>query len=305
MKAIYDGHSVVETDIPELKPGEKLVEVAYAGVNRADVLQAAGHYPPPPGESDVLGLEVSGYVVDSGQPVAALLAGGGYAEYVAVPEGQLAPIPDGMSMAEAGGLMEVACTVWHNVFMLAGLKKGERILIHGGAGGIGTTAIQLAHHFGAEVAVTAGSPEKLELCKKLGADILINYKEQDFTQELKNSCNVILDIIGAKYLPQNVKALAPFGRMVTIGLQGGVKGELNLGLLLSKQGTIHATGLRGKPKEMKAEIVASTVTNVWPLIEQGVISIQLSDTLPLDQAAEAHRRLSEGDNTGKIVLAVD
>ena len=214
------------------------------------------------------------------------------------------PVPKGLTMPEAATIAEVTCTVWSNVFMLAGLQKGQRILIHGGAGGIGTCAIQLAKHFGAEVAVTAGSQRKLDHCKELGADILINYKEQDFAEELKNSCDVILDIIGAKYLDQNVRALAYDGHQVTIGMQGGVKGELNIGRLLSKRGSISATALRARDTEDKARIVASTVEHVWPMIEAGEFTTQVSTVLPLEEAAEAHRLIKDGEITGKIALEV-
>lgn len=302
MKAISQELELIDAPTPEPGEGEKLMRVAAAGVNRGDILQNQGHYPPPAGVTSILGLEASGYVDD--EPAIALLSGGGYAEYVVVPEGQLMPVPKGLTMPEAATIAEVTCTVWSNVFMLAGLHKGQRVLIHGGAGGIGTCAIQLAKHFGAEVAVTAGSAEELATCKELGADILINYKEQDFAQELKNSCDVILDIIGAKYLDQNVRALAYDGHQVTIGMQGGVKGELNIGRLLSKRGSISATALRARDREDKARIVKSTVENVWPVIESGVFKPQLSATLPLDQAAEAHRLIKEGEVTGKIALTV-
>ncbi|MDK6565678.1 NAD(P)H-quinone oxidoreductase [Corynebacterium pyruviciproducens] len=302
MKAISQDLELIDAPTPEPGEGERLMRVAAAGVNRGDILQNQGHYPPPAGVTSILGLEASGYVDD--EPAIALLSGGGYAEYVVVPEGQLMPVPKGLTMPEAATIAEVTCTVWSNVFMLAGLHKGQRVLIHGGAGGIGTCAIQLAKHFGAEVAVTAGSAEKLATCKELGADILINYKEQDFAQELKNSCDVILDIIGAKYLDQNVRALAYDGHQVTIGMQGGVKGELNIGRLLSKRGSISATALRARDREDKARIVKSTVENVWPVIESGVFKPQLSATLPLDQAAEAHRLIKEGEVTGKIALTV-
>ena len=302
MKAISQDLELIDAPTPEPGEGERLMRVAAAGVNRGDILQNQGHYPPPAGVTSILGLEASGYVDD--EPAIALLSGGGYAEYVVVPEGQLMPVPKGLTMPEAATIAEVTCTVWSNVFMLAGLHKGQRVLIHGGAGGIGTCAIQLAKHFGAEVAVTAGSAEKLATCQELGADILINYKEQDFAQELKNSCDVILDIIGAKYLDQNVRALAYDGHQVTIGMQGGVKGELNIGRLLSKRGSISATALRARDREDKARIVKSTVENVWPVIEPGVFKPQLSATLPLDQAAEAHRLIKEGEVTGKIALTV-
>lgn len=297
--------------IPRLKPGEVLVKVHAAGVNRADLLQAAGHYPPPPGESEIIGLECAGVIEDAGttnrtvgEKVGCLLAGGGYAEYVAVPEGQLVPIPDGYSLEETAAIIEVAATVWSNIGMLTGLEAGQTFLIHGGGSGIGTFAIQLAKHLSATVAVTAGSAEKLAACQELGADILINYREENFAEVLKNRCDRILDIIGAKYLDQNVTALAPDGHMITIGMQGGVKGELNIGKLLSKRGTISATSLRGRTKEDKARITAATVAAIWPLLADGTIKHQLHAVLPLADAQRAHDMLAAGEVTGKLVLKV-
>lgn len=300
-----------DVPVPTLKPGEVLVEVKAAGVNRADLLQTQGNYPVPAGASEILGLECAGVIADpgdtdheKGEEVACLLTGGGYAEYVAVPAGQLLPIPEGYSFVEAASIVEVACTVWSNIGMLAGLKEGQTFLIHGGGGGIGTFAIQMGKALGATVAVTAGSPEKLETCKQLGADILINYKEEDFADVLKNKADVILDIIGAKYLGQNVKALAKDGHMVTIGLQGGVKGELNLGLLLAKRGSVSATALRGRDDEDKARIVAATRETIWPLLDSNKISHHIDRTLPLADAAEALQALQDGTVTGKLVLEV-
>ena len=300
-----------EVPVPTLKPGEVLVEVKAAGVNRADLLQTQGNYPVPAGASEILGLECAGVIADpgdtdrqQGEKVACLLTGGGYAEYVAVPAGQLLPIPNNYSFVEAASIVEVACTVWSNIGMLAGLKEGQTFLIHGGGGGIGTFAIQMGKALGATVAVTAGSPEKLDTCRQLGADILINYKEEDFAEVLKNKADVILDIIGAKYLGQNVKALAKDGHMVTIGLQGGVKGELNLGLLLAKRGTVSATALRGRDDEDKARIVAATRENIWPLLDSNKISHHIDRTLPLAEAAQALQALQDGTVTGKLVLEV-
>ncbi|MCG7260397.1 NAD(P)H-quinone oxidoreductase [Corynebacterium aurimucosum] len=318
MKAIIqtnleDPHSLElgEADKPQLQAGEVLVKVKAAGVNRADLLQARGHYPPPPGASEIIGLEVAGEVVDAGDTdievgskVGALLAGGGYAEYVAVPQGQLLPIPSGYSFAEAASVIEVACTVWSNIAMEAKLNKGQTILIHGGAGGIGTFAIQVAKNLGATVAVTAGSDEKLETCKELGADILINYNEQDFAEELKNQCDVILDIMGAKYLKKNLIALAKGGHMVTIGMQGGTKAELNMGILLNKRLTLQGTTLRSRSLEGKAAIVADTVKNVWPWLENGSVKHHLHATYALADASEAHQALDSGEVTGKLVLEV-
>ncbi|WP_167382156.1 NAD(P)H-quinone oxidoreductase [Corynebacterium suranareeae] len=302
-----------EIPVPTLKPGEVLVEVKAAGVNRADLLQTQGNYPVPPGASEILGLECAGVIVDAGdtgqtvgREVACLLTGGGYAEYVAVPEGQLMPIPAGYSFVEAASIVEVACTVWSNIGMLANLgsRQNPTFLIHGGAGGIGTFAIQMGKALGATVAVTAGSAEKLATCKELGADILINYKEEDFAEVLKNKADVILDIIGAKYLSQNVKAMAKDAHMVVIGMQGGVKGELNLGHLLAKRGTISATALRGRDEADKARIVSSTIENIWPLLESKKISHHIDHTLPLAEAADALQKIQDGTVTGKLVLTV-
>lgn len=301
--------ALVETDTPQLQDGEVLVKVHAAGVNRGDLLQARGHYPPPPGASEIIGLECAGVIEDSGttgrekgEEVACLLAGGGYAEYVAVPEGQLMPIPEGYSLTEAAAVVEVACTVWSNLGMLAGLRDGQTVLIHGGAGGIGTFAIQLCKQLGATVAVTAGSAEKLETCRELGADILINYREQDFSEELTGRCDVILDIMGAKYLKQNLRSLAEDGQLIIIGLQGGVKTEINLGALLPRRLSVRGTTLRARSLEGKAEVVRSTVENVWPLLADGRVRHHIHATFPLSEAAAAHELLDSGEVTGKLVL---
>ena len=301
--------ALVETDTPQLQDGEVLVKVHAAGVNRGDLLQARGHYPPPPGASEIIGLECAGIIEDpgttgreKGEEVACLLAGGGYGEYVAVPEGQLMPIPEGYSLTEAAAVVEVACTVWSNLGMLAGLREGQTVLIHGGAGGIGTFAIQLCKQLGATVAVTAGSAEKLETCRELGADILINYKEQHFSEELTGRCDVILDIMGAKYLRQNLRSLAEDGQLIIIGLQGGVKTEINLGALLPRRLSVRGTTLRARSLEGKAEVVRSTVENVWPLLADGRVRHHIHATFPLSEAAAAHELLDSGEVTGKLVL---
>ncbi len=298
-----------EVPKPTLQPGEVLVKVAASGVNRADLTQAEGNYPPPKGASDILGLECAGEIADAGdtkrevgEKVGALLVGGGYAEYVAVPEGQLLPIPEGFSFAETAAVIETACTVWSNIVMEVGLSKGETILIHGGGGGIGLMAIQIAKAIGATVAVTAGSAEKLEVCKSYGADILINYKEQDFAEELKNQCDVILDIVGGPYLKKNMFALAKGGRMITIGLQGGNKAEINMGVMMMKDISLHGTTLRRRSPEVKAEIVRQTVKNVWPMLEDGRVKHHIHETLPLADAAKALNHLVESSHTGKVVL---
>ncbi|QXB19462.1 putative NAD(P)H quinone oxidoreductase, PIG3 family [Corynebacterium coyleae] len=300
---------LTEVDTPQLQDGEVLVRVTAAGVNRGDIVQAEGKYPPPKGESEIIGLECAGVIEDpgttgheKGEEVGCLLAGGGYAEYVAVPEGQLTPKPANLTLEETAGVVEAACTVWSNLGMLAGIQEGDNVLIHGGAGGIGSFAIQLCKALGCTVAVTAGSQEKLDYCKGLGADVLINYKEQDFDEELKAWADVILDVVGGPYLEQNIKTLNTDGRLVVIAVQGGPKGTLSLGRMMPRRLSVHATTLRARPRPMKAEIVASTVKNVWPLIESGQIKPNITATFPLADAAKAHDHMDSGDNTGKILL---
>ncbi|MEV8532177.1 NAD(P)H-quinone oxidoreductase [Streptomyces sp. NPDC051211] len=310
--------ALVWADVPDPVPGEGevLVDVAASAVNRADVLQRKGFYDPPPGASRYPGLECSGRIAalgpgvsgwSVGDEVCALLAGGGYAEQVAVPAGQVLPVPDGVDLTDAAALPEVVATVWSNVFMVAHLRPGETLLVHGGASGIGTMAIQLGKAVGARVAVTAGGPEKLARCKELGADILIDYREQDFVAELREAtdgagADVILDIMGAKYLARNVDALAVNGRLAVIGLQGGVKAELNLGALLSKRAAVMATSLRARPLDEKAAIVAAVREHVWPLIGSGRVRPVVHGRFPLAEAAEAHRVLESGSHTGKLLL---
>ncbi|MDO5030352.1 MAG: NAD(P)H-quinone oxidoreductase [Corynebacterium sp.] len=300
---------------PVLEDGQVLVKVKAAGVNRADLLQAAGHYPPPKGVTDILGLECAGVIEqvkgDSagwkvGDEVCCLLSGGAYAEKVAVPAGQILPLPEGYSFTEAASIVEVACTVFSNVVMVAGLKEGDLLLVHGGAGGIGTFAIQMAKQLGARVAVTAGSAEKLAKCKELGADILINYKEDVFEEVIaaEGGADVILDIMGAKYLDRNVKALAKDGHLIIIGMQGGVKGELNIGRLLNKRGSITATGLRYRDVEDKARIVNATEDTVWPMLADGTVIPQIHEVMDIRDAAKAHDLLDSGAVTGKIILTV-
>ncbi len=301
---------------PEPAAGEVVIDVVASAVNRADLLQRQGKYPPPPGASDVLGLECSGRVsalgegvegFEVGQEVCALLAAGGYADKVSVPVGQVMPVPDGLDLAHAGALPEVACTVWSNVFMVAGLQPGETLLVHGGAGGIGVLAIQLAKAKGARVIATAGSPEKVQTCLDLGADVAVNYREQDFVEEVKaatdgHGADVILDVMGASYLARNIAALATEGRLVVIGMQGGVKAELDLSTLLVKRGAVIATSLRARPAEGKAAICASVVEHVWPHVSDGSVRVLVHDTVPLDRVADAHRMLEESSHTGKVVL---
>ena len=302
-------------ELPDLSPGpgELLLEVVASAVNRADVMQRQGFYPPPPGASEVLGLECSGRVAavgegvsgfSPGDEVCALLAGGGYAEQVVVPAGQVLPVPDGVDLADAASLPEVACTVWSNLFMVAGLRPGERLLVHGGAGGIGTMAIQLAHALGAEVYATAGSKEKLELCRELGAAQAIDYHAEDFVEVLRaaGGADVVLDPIGAKYLSRNVAALATGGRLVVIGLQGGTKGELDLNALMRKRAAVFGTTLRARPVEEKAAICAEVVEHVWPLVAAGRVVSVLRRRFPIEEVAEAHRLMESGNNVGKILL---
>ena len=307
--------SVGEVSAPTPAAGEVLIEVVATAVNRADTLQRQGFYPPPPGASDTIGLECSGRVAGLGEgvtgwsvgdEVCALLAGGGYAELVAVPVGQVMPVPGGVSLVEAAGLPEVAATVWSNVFMTAHLSKGERFLVHGGAGGIGTMAIQLAAARGAEVFATAGSPEKRELCRSLGATHVIDYREDDFVEVLTEAggADVILDNMGAKYLGRNVSALATGGRLVVIGMQGGAKGELDLSVLLRKRASVTATSLRGRPVTEKAAICCGVVENVWPLVAAGDIRPIVETTMPLEDVARAHQLMEDGSHSGKILLTL-
>ncbi|WP_410658485.1 NAD(P)H-quinone oxidoreductase [Amycolatopsis sp. lyj-112] len=304
-----------EVDDPVAGPGEVVIDVAASAVNRADLLQRQGHYPPPAGASEILGLECSGTIAEIGESVegwrigdevCALLAGGGYGEKVAVPAGQLLPAPAEVELLSAAGLPEVACTVWANVVMHARLSEGEVLLVHGGAGGIGTHAIQVAKALGATVAVTAGSEERLESCRQLGADIAINYKEQDFVEVLRaetGGANVILDNMGAKYLDRNIDALAMDGRLVVIGMMGGVKGELNIGKLMGKRGSVYGAGLRARPLEQKAAIVADVRERLWPLVEQNSVKPIIGQVVPMAEASAAHRALEEGSVFGKVLLA--
>ena len=309
------------TELPDPTPaaGEVLLAVAAAAVNRADLLQRAGNYPPPPGASQVIGLECSGRILalgagvtgwQVGDEVCALLAGGGYAELVCVPAVQLMHIPDGLDLVSAAALPEVSCTVWSMVYdraPAAELTVGERFLVHGGSSGIGTMAIQLAKAQGAEVFATAGTEAKLQACRDYGADLAINYRSADFVEVIAaetggEGVDVILDTVGAKYLDRNLAALAVGGRLAVIGLVGGTSGELNLAALLAKRATIHAAGLRGRPLEQKAAIVAGTEAHVWPLIAAGTVRPVIDRVLPLADAAEAHRVVQASTHIGKVVL---
>ena len=298
-------------------PGEVLVAVAATAVNRADLVQREGHYDPPPGSSPYPGLECSGRITGLGEgvegwsvgdEVAALLSGGGYAEQVAVPVGQLFPVPAGVDLVHAAALPEVTCTVWSNVFMLAGLRPGETLLVHGGSSGIGTMAIQLGRAMGARVAVTAGSAEKLERCRELGAEVLVNYRDEDFVEAVRaatdgHGADVVLDNMGAKYLARNLDVLATSGRLSVIGMQGGTRAELDLGLLMRQRGAVFSTTLRARPADEKAAIVASTREHVWPLIESGDVRPVVDRVLPMPDAAEAHRVVEQSSHVGKVLLA--
>jgi putative PIG3 family NAD(P)H quinone oxidoreductase len=310
--------TVVELPDPVPGPGEVVLEVAAAGLNRADLMQRMGFYPPPPGASDVLGMECSGTVAavgpdvtgwSVGDPACALLAAGGYASQVAVPAGQVMPVPDGVDLVTAAALPEATATVWSNVYMVAGLQPGETILVHGGAGGIGTTAIQLASQLGSRVLTTAGTPEKLALCASLGADVTINYREQDFVEVVREStdgggADVILDNMGAKYLSRNLDALAIEGRLVIIGMQGGTKAELDIATLLRKRGAVIATSLRSRPTAEKAAICAAVVEHVWPLVADGRVRPIVERTMPLGEVRAAHELMESGEHTGKILLTL-
>ncbi|TLM82042.1 NAD(P)H-quinone oxidoreductase [Pseudarthrobacter sp. NamE5] len=325
MKAVYMSEpggpevlEVREVEAPAPGPGEVLIDVVAAGLNRADVQQRRGFYPPPPGASEIPGLEVSGRIsgfgpgvtkaFSLGDKVVALLAGGGYAQKVAVPAEQVLRVPDGVDLVTAAALPEVAATVYSNLVMTAQLQAGETVLIHGATGGIGTLAIQLAKAWGAKVATTAGSDEKVSTAKAfLGADIAINYREEDFPESLRRQnggkgADVILDVVGAKYLAQNVDALADYGRLVVIGLQGGTRGELDLGQLLKKRAAVVATALRPRPVAEKGAIMNAVREAVWPLVSDGRIRPLVAKTFPLDQVRAAHRYFDTGEHVGKILL---
>jgi putative PIG3 family NAD(P)H quinone oxidoreductase len=302
-----DSMSWAEVPDPVPGAGEVLVQVTAAGVNRPDVLQRQGHYPPPPGAPPYPGLECSGVISATGpgvtdhhvgERVCALLAGGGYAEQVAVPVGQLLPVPQGLSVQESAALPEVACTVWSNVVDIARLRPGETLLVHGGGSGIGTFAVQLGKALGARVVVTARSA-KHDRLRALGADVVVDYTTDDFTE---HGADVILDIIGAKYLDRNIRALNPDGRIAVIGLQGGRTGELDLDALMGKRGSISATRLRPRLAADKARIVRSVRKQVWPLIDAGTIRPVIHAVVPMAQAAEAHRLIESSEHIGKILL---
>lgn len=311
------------TEVPDPTPGpgEILIDVTAAAVNRADLLQRQGLYPMPPGASHILGLECSGVIAQVGadvsewavgQAVCALLSGGGYAEKVVVPAGQVLPIPSNINLDVAAALPEVACTVWSNLVMTARMAAGQSILIHGGSSGIGTHAIQVAKALGVRVAITAGTPDKLDACRDLGADLAINYRATDFVQAVHNftdgaGVDLILDIMGAKYLDRNVDALGNDGHLVIIGMQGGAVAELNIAKLITKRGSITATTLRGRPLDGpsgKAAIVDAVAQDLWPLVEAGKVLPIVGAEIPVSQAGEAHRLLESGEIVGKVLLTL-
>ena len=317
----YGGPEVLKLDsmpIPEPGPSEVLIRVAAAGVNRPDVMQRKGLYPPPPWATDVPGLEVSGTVVSKGEnvtepavgkQVCALVVSGGYAEYCLAAASLCLPIPGEISLGDAGGIPETFFTVWTNVFERGRLKSGESILVHGGSSGIGTTAIQLSNAFGATVYTTAGTEEKCEFCKKIGADTAFNYREQDFSREIKNmtygkGVDVILDIVGGSYLSKNIGLLAVEGRLVQIALMKGSKAEVDFLSLLLKRVTLTGSTLRPRTVEQKTEIAQALLKNVWPLLESGAVSPIIYQTFPLEKAAEAHRLMESSTHIGKILLKV-
>lgn len=305
------------SEVPDPVPGagEVLVDVAASAVNRADLAQRQGKYPPPPGASEYPGLECSGTVAElgpgtdesgwaAGDPVCALLSGGGYAERVAVPVGQLLPIPAGVGLVDAAALPEVACTVWSNLVMVGGLKSGETVLVHGGGSGIGTFAVQFARALDARVAVTAGSAEKLEQCRKLGAAVTVNYRTEDFAEQMRaeGGADLVLDIMGGPYLDANLRSLRTGGRLAIIGLMGGRQSEIDLGRMLTKRLSVHATTLRARPLDEKAAIVAGVLEQVWPLVEQRAVLPVIDRAVPIREAAEAHRVMESSAHTGKILL---
>jgi putative PIG3 family NAD(P)H quinone oxidoreductase len=310
--------TIGEIEDPTPAVDEVVINVVAAGVNRADLLQRQGHYPPPPGAPGTIGLEVSGTIAAVGAEVegwsvgdecCALLAGGGYAEKVVVPAPQVMPVPEGVDLVSAAALPEVVATVWSNVFMTAHLKDGETLLVHGGSSGIGTMAIQLGVAHGARVLCTVGSKDKMDFCTRLGADVAINYREAEWASVVneatgKAGADVILDIMGAKYLQDNVKTLAYDGRLVVIGMQGGTKGELDLGRLMSRRGSVTGTGLRVRSVVEKGQILAEVVGHVWPLVAAKKVRPIIQRTYPLEAVAQAHQALEESQHIGKILLTI-
>jgi putative PIG3 family NAD(P)H quinone oxidoreductase len=305
----------VTRPVPLPAPGEVLVHVSASGVNRPDVMQRLGKYPPPPGASDIPGLEIAGTIVSApangrwrtGDRVCALVSGGGYAEYCAVPAGQCLPVPDGLDMVSAAALPETFFTVWANLFQRGALRAGERVLIHGGTSGIGTTAIQLAHAFDAIVYATAGSDGKCDACRRLGAAVAINYQTEDFVEVVRGETagagvDVVLDIVGGDYFPRNLESLGLNGRLVQIGLLGGARTTFDLTRVLHRRLTITGSTLRARTVEEKSSLARDVETNIWPLLTTGRIHPVIDQTFPLTEAAIAHRRMESSQHIGKIIL---
>ena len=304
--------------VPQPGPGEVLVRVAFAGVNRPDVVQRQGLYPPPPGASPIPGLEISGEVVAVGpgvdaaaigQPVCALVSGGGYAEYCTAVAGHCLPVPEGLSLAEAAALPETLLTVWHNLFQRGWVKDGETVLVHGGTSGIGTMAIKLARLFDVKVIVTCGSDEKCAAALALGADHAINYRTQDFAEEVKRitggkGVQVVLDMVAGDYVPRNLKCLAEDGRHVTIAIQGGAKAEVNMAVVMTRRYTLTGSTLRPRSAEFKTLLTGDVRQNAWPLVALGQLRPAMDRTFPLREAGAAHARMEAGEHVGKIVLKV-
>ncbi|KPP95505.1 NAD(P)H-quinone oxidoreductase [Erythrobacter sp. HL-111] len=310
--------AIGEAATPRPGPADVLIRVAYAGVNRPDCLQRAGAYPPPPGASPILGLEVAGEVVAVGrdvpdtmlgQPVAALTPGGGYAEYCAAPWNHCLPVPEGMALGTAAALPETLFTVWHNLFERGMARDGERVLVHGGTSGIGTMAILLGKAFGMEVIVTCGSEDKCEAARKVGADLAINYREEDFVEAVKAhtggaGVDIVLDMVSGDYVPRNLKCLAEDGRHVTIAVLGGARAELNMAVVMMRRYTLTGSTLRPRSDAFKAALADEIAANAWPLFANGEIAPVMDLTFPLAEAAAAHARMEAGEHIGKIVLAV-
>jgi NADPH2:quinone reductase len=308
MKAIEIANSslyLTQRPVPTPGPGEVLIRIHAAGVNRPDLLQRLGKYPPPPGVTDIPGLEVAGIREDTGEQVCALLAGGGYAEYAVAPEGQCLPVPQGLSMVEAAALPETVFTVWNNLFLRGGLKAGETALIHGGASGIGTTAIQMAKALGARVIVTAGTEEKCAACRDLGADLAVNYKTSDFVSEIKKfggGVDIVLDMVGGDYVSRSIEIMNPDGRHVSIAFLNGAKAEINVQQVMQKRLTLTGSTLRNRPIAEKSALARDIREKVWPLVEAGKIRPVIFATFPLADASAAHAALEKGDHIGKIAL---
>ncbi len=308
--------SAIERPIPTPAPHQVLIKVHAAGINRPDIMQRQGAYPPPPGASEIPGLEIAGEIIKAGQSVdqfkvgdkvCALVTGGGYAEYCLASASLCLPVPVNMDYQQAAALPETFFTVWSNMIQRAELRSGESILIHGGSSGIGTTAIQIAKSRGVRIFVTAGSDEKCEFCLKLGADHAINYRQQDFVEEIKKTTDghgvqVVLDMIGGDYFPRNLKSLAVEGRLVQIAIQKGARSEINLWAMMQKRLTLTGSTLRARNDDFKADIARDLRQYIWPLLESGLIKPVIYQTFPLTQAAAAHQLMESGQHMGKIIL---